>query len=139
MTDPKYTEEILCDISREATPDGAGYTDGPEKMSEELARKMYFKALAYRIVCNVASVDDESIVEFPGQAGLLRSDLSVPSPGRGNGAGGGRYKVYPVTAKHNMTAELGDLLGTKIYSHALAKTKNITFPEMDEASATNNS
>jgi hypothetical protein len=111
MTDPKYTEEILCDMSREATPYGAGYTDGPKMMSEELARKMYFKAMAHRIVCNVASVDDENIVEFPGQAGLLRSDLLVPSPSRGDGAGGGRYKVYPVTAKQNMKAELGDLLG----------------------------
>jgi hypothetical protein len=70
------------------------------------------------------------IVEFPGQAGLLRSDLLVPSPGRGDGAGGGRYKVYPVTAKDNMKAELGDLLGIKIYSHALAKTKQVSFPEM---------
>jgi hypothetical protein len=126
----KYTEEIVCDISREATPYGAGYNDGPEMISEELARKMYLKAMAYRIECNVASADDENIVEFSGQAGLIRSDLLVPSPGRGDGSGGGRYKVYPVTAKHNMKAELGELLGTKIYSHALAKTKHVSFPEM---------
>jgi hypothetical protein len=72
MNVPKYSEEIVCDRSREATPYGACYIDGLEKISEELARKMYFKAMAYRIVCNVASVDDENIVEFPAQAGLLR-------------------------------------------------------------------
>jgi hypothetical protein len=49
MTDRKYTEEIVCDMSREARPYGAGYTDGWEKMTEELARKMYFKVMAYRI------------------------------------------------------------------------------------------
>jgi hypothetical protein len=39
--------------------------------------------------------------------------------GRGDGSSSvfGRYKIYPVTAKHNMKAQLGrHLLGTKMYS-----------------------
>lgn len=128
----EYTEEILCDYSKEATPYGAGYTDSPDMISEDLARKSYLKALAYRIECDISDdVEDENIQEFPAQCGMLRSDLLVPSPGRGDGTGGGRFKVYPVTAKHNMKAGLGSsLLGTKVYSPALGKCKRIRFPEM---------
>jgi hypothetical protein len=127
-----YTEEILCDISKAATPYGAGYTDCPEMISEDLARKAYSKAMAYRIECDVSKdFDNENIKEFPAQAGLLRADLLIPSPGRGDGVGGGRYRVVPVTAKHNMKADLGrELMGTKMYSHALGQCKRIRFPEM---------
>jgi hypothetical protein len=39
-------------------------------------------------------------------------------------------RVYPVTAKHETKAELGHPWGAKIYSHALRKTKHVSFPEM---------
>jgi hypothetical protein len=40
---------------------------------------MYAKAFAYRIECDVGT-DEENLVEFAGQGGLLRSDLLVASP-----------------------------------------------------------
>lgn len=127
----KYTEEILCDRSKEAVAYGAGYTDKVEMISEELARNMYHRALAYRIECNVSKIlDDENIVEYPGQCGFLRSDQLVASPGIVSERGGSRYKVIPVTAKHNMNVDLGrELLATKIYSPSLNQCKRVNFPE----------
>jgi hypothetical protein len=131
MADQKYTEVILINRSRKATPYGAGYTDDPNMITEDLAQDMYMKAFAYRIECDVGT-DEEDIVEFQGQGGLLRSDRLVASPDRGDGGVGvfGRYKIYPVTAKQNTKAHLGrHLLGTKMYSHALGLTKKVSFPE----------
>jgi hypothetical protein len=101
-----YTEEIICDRSREAIAYGLGYTDKVEMISEDLARIVYHKVLAYRIECNVSETFDENIKEFPAQCGLLRSSTMVPSPGT-PGQPGARYQVIPVTAKHNMKADLG--------------------------------
>ena len=76
-----YAEEILCDRSREAIAYGLGYTDKVDMISEDLARIIYNKALAYRIECNVSDTFDENIKEFLAQCGLLRCDQLVPSPG----------------------------------------------------------
>ena len=125
-----YTEELLCDRSREAVAYGLGYTDKVEMISEDLARIIYHKALAYRIECNVAEAFDENIKEFPAQCGLLRSGQLVASPGT-PGQPGARYQIIPVTAKHNMKAELGrELLATKIFSPALRLCKRVNFPEL---------
>lgn len=53
----------------------------------------------------------------------------VPSPGTPEKPGA-RYQVIPVTAKHNMKADLGqELLATKIFSPSLHQCKRVTFPE----------
>lgn len=91
---------------------------------------MYRRALEYRIECNTAkTLDDENIVDFVGQCGFLRADRLVDSPGLvGNGS---RYKVIPVTAKHNMKADLGrELLQIKIFSPLLNTRKRVKFPEI---------
>ncbi|CAB9529189.1 expressed unknown protein [Seminavis robusta] len=124
-----YTEENLCDRSREAVAYGLGYTDKAEMISEDLARIAYHKALAYRIECNVSDTFDENIKEFHAQCGLLRSSQIVPSPGT-PAQPGARYQVIPVTAKRNMKADLGqELLATKIFSPLLRQCKRVTFPE----------
>ena len=90
---PEYDEEVPCNRSREAQPYLAGYTDDTDMISEEWAEVMYAKAFGYRAEANVGTEIDPSVIEYPGQAGLLRADQLVPSPGLG-GTGGARYKVY---------------------------------------------
>jgi hypothetical protein len=46
MADQKYTEEILMNRSRKATPYGAGYADDPNMITDDLAQAMYMKAFA---------------------------------------------------------------------------------------------
>jgi hypothetical protein len=128
----EYTEEVLSDLRKDAQPYGAGFTDSPEMVSEDLAREIYRKAVAYRIEIDIATeAGDQNIVEFPAQAGLLRSEQLVPSPVRGEGvAVTSRYKVYPVTAKHNMSAELGRALhNIKLFTPSVRSNQIIEFAD----------
>jgi hypothetical protein len=134
MMKKNYTEEILCDPSRQVVPyagAAAGHTDNVHMLSEEMAGTVYWKALQYRIEVEVQgkSVHDaDEVNDFLGQCGLLRGEQLVPSPGF-QGSGGSRYKVIPVTAKHNMHAGLGNILLAKIFCPSLDSCKRAVFPE----------
>jgi hypothetical protein len=111
MADQKYTEEILIKRSRKATPYGAGYTDDPNMITEDLAQRMYMKAFAYQIECDVGT-DEEDLVEFEGRGGLLRLGRLVASPDRGDGSAGvfGRYKIYHESSTWSSSAGYKDVL-----------------------------
>ena len=129
----KYTEEILCGRSKQAIPYGAGYTDEVEMISEDLASVVYNRALRYGIECDISEIEgNENIAEKEGQCGFLRctSDVLVSDSSPGAVDGVSRYKVFPVTAKHNMSANLGrELFGTKVFSPVLNSCKRVTFPD----------
>jgi hypothetical protein len=49
MADQKYTEDLLINRSWKTIPYGAGNTDNPIMITEDIAQWMYMKAFAYRI------------------------------------------------------------------------------------------
>jgi hypothetical protein len=53
MADQKVHSRYFTDLSWKATPYGVGYTGDTDMISEDLARRIYTKSIAFRIECNV--------------------------------------------------------------------------------------
>lgn len=98
-----YTQEVLCDERKQVVIGSQGFIDDSDSMSEDQQKEMWLKVFVIQIEVNMDTENNPDLRYRHAQAGMLRSTkIRLPDAHQGS-----RYKVIPVTAKHNMETKPG--------------------------------